>query len=186
VSLLNDCKYGHDIKGHMMRLTLIKCATTPDPEADQGLHHFTYSLLPHRGDWRHSTVGEAARLNDPLLHLIVIGDTDARGPALPSSLGLASCDADHVVLDTIKAAEDGDGLVVRLYEACGQRGAVRLSFAPRLANVWECNLVEEDERSLAIQDNSVAFQIKPYQIKSFRARLLPPGHIWGSDVSFAR
>lgn len=186
VSLLNDCKYGHDIKGHMMRLTLIKCATSPDPEADQGLHRFTYSLLPHSGDWRHSTVGEAARLNDPLLHAIVAGGTDARGPALPPKLGLASCDADHVVLDTVKAAEDGDGLVVRLYEAYGQRGAVRLSFAPRLANVWECNLVEEDERSLSIQDNSVVFQIRPYEIMSFRVRFLPSGGIWGSNVSQVR
>jgi len=186
VSLLNDCKYGHDIKGHVMRLTLIKCATAPDPEADQGLHRFTYSLLPHRGDWRQCTVGEAAQLNCPLLHVMVGGDGNAGEGGLPSILGLLSCDADHVVIDTVKAAEDGDGLIVRLYEAYGERGPVRLSFAHKLANVWECNLVEEDERSLPIQDNSVAFQIKPYEIRSFRARFLPSGSIWGSNVSWTR
>jgi len=170
VSLLNDCKYGHDIKGQVMRLTLIKCATTPDPEADQGLHQFTYSLLPHHGDWRQCTVDQAAQLNVPLLQLTVGGDADSGKGTLPASLGLVSCDADHVVVDTVKVAEDGDGLVVRLYEAYGQRGPARLSFALQLANVWECNLVEEDERPLPVQGNSVAFQIKPYQIVSFRVR----------------
>jgi alpha-mannosidase len=56
VSLLNDCKYGHDVQGNVIRLTLLRGPTYPDPDADQGEHHFTYSLLPHRGDWRAGTV----------------------------------------------------------------------------------------------------------------------------------
>ncbi len=59
VSLLNDCKYGHDVKGHTMRLTLLRSAIYPDPEADQGVHEFSYSLLPHQGDWRTDTVRQA-------------------------------------------------------------------------------------------------------------------------------
>ena len=51
-ALLNDCKYGYDAKHAVLRLTLIKSSTMPDPEADQGLHRFTYALLPHSGDWR--------------------------------------------------------------------------------------------------------------------------------------
>ena len=66
VSLLNDCKYGYDIHDNVMRLTLLKSATSPDPEADQGEHAFTYSLYPHLGDWREGTVAQAASLNVPL------------------------------------------------------------------------------------------------------------------------
>lgn len=51
ISLLKDCKYGHDIKDNMMRLTLIKSGIMPDPNADQRLHRFTYSLYPHTDDW---------------------------------------------------------------------------------------------------------------------------------------
>ncbi|NGZ78020.1 alpha-mannosidase [Saccharibacillus alkalitolerans] len=67
VSLLNDCKYGYDIKDNVMRLSLIKCAQHPDTEADQGAHEFTYALLPHEGDWLSGgTVPSAWALNNPL------------------------------------------------------------------------------------------------------------------------
>lgn len=66
VSLLNDCKYGHDIKDNLMRLTLIKSAVSPDPLADKCFHSFTYSLYPHEGGWYDAgTVREAYQLNYP-------------------------------------------------------------------------------------------------------------------------
>jgi alpha-mannosidase len=52
VSLLNDCKYGHDIHDNVMRISLLRSPTMPDPEADLGEHHFSYSLFPHSGGWR--------------------------------------------------------------------------------------------------------------------------------------
>ena len=67
VSLLNDCKYGHDIRDNVIRLSLLRSPTVPDPEADQGEQHFTYSLYPHAGRWDESTLREAYALNDPLL-----------------------------------------------------------------------------------------------------------------------
>lgn len=68
VALLNDCKYGHDVKDNVLRLTLVKSAVSPDPEADKGEHVFTYSLLPHEGGWREGDVArEAYALNSPLL-----------------------------------------------------------------------------------------------------------------------
>lgn len=172
VSLLNDCKYGHDIKGHTMRLTLIKSATAPDPEADQGLHRFTYSLLPHAGDWRQGTVREGADLNDPLI-VAPLGAGEAAGEgALGASWSLVRCDAPHVVVDTVKGAEDGGGLIVRVYEAYNQRGPVTLSFARELAGVWECNLMEEDEAPLEGRGEAFTFEITPYQIRSFRVRFV--------------
>ncbi len=173
VSLLNDCKYGHDTKGNVLRLTLIKSATAPDPEADQGSHHFTYSLLPHPGDWRCGTLGQAAALNDPLLHTTVPGNAPATNAALPTTMSLVACDAEHVVIDTVKAAENGDGVIVRVYEAYNQRGPVRLSFGPRVLEVWECNLMEENEKGISTEPSGFRFEIKPYQIRSFRVRLEP-------------
>ena len=67
VSLLNDCKYGHNIENGTMKLSMFKCPTYPDPQADKGDHFFTYSLFPHAGNFRESgTVQLAYELNCPL------------------------------------------------------------------------------------------------------------------------
>ncbi len=174
-SLLNDCKYGHDIRGNVMRLTLIKSATAPDPEADQGLHRFTYAFYPHSGDWRCGTVQEAAQLNDPLLAVPLTGEMPSSGEGLPPTLGLVSCDAAHVVIDTVKRAEDSDDLIVRVYEAYNQRGPVTLTFAQQLDAAWECNLMEEDETAMVPMGNRLSFDIKPYQIRTFRVRCADRG-----------
>ena len=65
VALLNDCKYGYDIRDGVMRLSLMY--DMPDPAADQGAHRMTYSLLPHTGDWRNEVPAAAYDLNDPVL-----------------------------------------------------------------------------------------------------------------------
>ena len=68
VALLNDCKYGYDVEGNVMRLSLLRSPVSPDPVADKGRHEFTYALLPHSGDLREGRViEEAYSLNVPLL-----------------------------------------------------------------------------------------------------------------------
>jgi alpha-mannosidase len=76
-----------------------------------------------------------------------------------------------VVIETVKQAEDGRGIVVRLYESQRRRGQVRLSTAFALAGAWRTNLLEEDQRALQVEGNDVVFQIKPYEIVTLR--LLP-------------
>src|SRR6266849_1984615 len=67
VALLNDCKYGYDIQGSVMRLSLLRAPTHPDTAADRGKHRFTYALMPHPGDFREAGVIAAAEdLNNPL------------------------------------------------------------------------------------------------------------------------
>ena len=51
-SLINESKYGYDAAGHTLRLSLLRSPTDPDPNADRGHHHFSYSLYPHAGDWK--------------------------------------------------------------------------------------------------------------------------------------
>ncbi|MGH2482529.1 MAG: glycoside hydrolase family 38 C-terminal domain-containing protein, partial [Ktedonobacteraceae bacterium] len=169
VSLLNDSKYGYDIHDNVMRLTLLKSAISPDPEADQGLHHFTYSLLPHQGDWRDAqTVRRAYELNVPALVAPGYLPEQQREPLASSFL---STDCAHVVIDTVKPAEDGQGLIVRLYEAHNQRGNGTLTFATPLLSAEECNLLEEPSGEAQYQGNTLAFQVRPFEIKTFRVRL---------------
>ncbi|MEO0914612.1 MAG: glycoside hydrolase family 38 C-terminal domain-containing protein, partial [Pseudomonadota bacterium] len=117
VALLNDCKYGYDIRADVLRLSLIKSATMPDATADQGLHRFTYALLPHLGNTRLDVRREAYALNKPPRIFQGSGSAGAPSP-------LVSCEDPRVVIETVKPAEDGKGVIIRLFEAHNTRGAL--------------------------------------------------------------
>jgi len=164
VSLLNDGKYGHDVHGNVLRLTLLKSPTYPDPNADQGVHRFTYSLLPHPGDWRTGTVAAAYALNDPLILRRVQGG--GKGHLPPS---LVAVDVPHVIIETVKRAEDGRGLIVRLYENERCRGPVTLRTGFPLAQAYRCNLLEEDLTPLPPStEHELRFTVRPYEIVTLR------------------
>lgn len=170
VSLLNDCKYGHDIHDNILRISLIKSPVWPDATADRGLHRFLYSLYPHAEDWyRAGTAEQAYRLNNPLTAL----RRPAQQGALPAAFSLLSCDAPHVMIETVKEAEAGQGLVVRLYEYGNRRGPVTLSFGGAVARAVETNLIEEGEEPVAVAGHQIRFSIKPFEIRTFRVELLP-------------
>jgi alpha-mannosidase len=165
VSLLNDCKYGHDIRDNVMRISLLRSPTMPDPEADQGEHRFTYSLLPHQGSWNEQTVREAYALNDSLL---VYQPAEASSSKRQQVTSLMAVNAAHVIIETIKQAEDGDGVIVRLYEGQRRRGSVTLSTGFALAGAWRTNLLEHNEQELVVDGRQVTFSVRPYEIVTLR------------------
>lgn len=168
VSLLNNCKYGYDIKGQTLRLTLIKSGIIPDPEADQGHHSFTYSFYPHQGDWfEGGTTREAYELNYPLL-ATMSNNKDKEGSLLPVSRSLVNIKANSVILDTIKKAEDDNSLILRFYEYGNQRDTVKVELLQRIKNVLECNLVEKGIEEVMFDKNKFEFKIRPYEIRSFK------------------
>ncbi|HLI07295.1 MAG TPA: alpha-mannosidase [Ktedonobacteraceae bacterium] len=172
VSLLNDSKYGYDIHDNVMRLTLLKSGISPDPEADQGLHRFTYSLLPHLGDWREAeVVRRAYELNVPVAAINGEGTSEQTRAERESWASFVSTDCGHIVVETVKPAENGDGLIVRLYEAHNQRGHGSICFATRVLSAEECDLLEEPSGDVEYTGNRLAFQVRPFEIKTFRVRL---------------
>ena len=174
VSLLNDGKYGHDIHDSTVRLTLLKSGILPDPNADQGLHRFTYSLLPHPGDWRDAqTVQRAYELNVPTLAVAWQDHSSVpvNGKRVIESTSFLSTDCPHVVVETVKPAENGDGLIVRLYESHNWRGSGTLTFATDIIAAQECNCLEEAIGDVGYQRNDLYFHVRPFGIKSFRVRL---------------
>ncbi len=161
VSLLNDSKVGHDIDKSRIRLTLLRGAGWPDPEADRGEHRFTYSLLPHAGGWADArTVQRAAELNAPL-QVVTAREPLTTEPWLQLD-GMAA------VAEALKPAEDGRGWILRLYEPHGARGQVTIKTAPAVSEVIETNLVEEDEGSLSVEAGAFSVGLTPFQIRTFR------------------
>jgi alpha-mannosidase len=166
VSLLNDCKYGHDIHDGDMRLTLLRCPDDPNPCADVGRHHFTYSLYPHEGGWREGgTEAQAHDLNRPMAALL----EPAHKGGLASSFSLVSVDKGNVVIDTVKQAEDSGDMVVRVYESQGRRAKAKLRFHGGVSNARECDLMESDISLVNLDGDGFEFEIKPYEIKTFKA-----------------
>lgn len=161
VALLNDCKYGYDCHGHVLRLSLLRAPKSPDPDADMGEHRFCYSLLPHRGDLvAGGVVREALALNSPLL---------ARAAHAPSAArSYFSMDSAHLVLDTVKQAEDGGGLIVRLYETHRSRGTARLQFDLPYSTAQRCNLLEEAQAAVEVRSGVIEFDFKPFEIITFK------------------
>jgi alpha-mannosidase len=171
VALLNDGLYGHSFLDGTIGISLLKSAIFPDPDADRGRHRFTYSLYPHAGDWREAqVVRRAYELNAPLVAYLPPGGAATAGDT-GAARSFLTVSADHVVAETVKAADDGDGLIVRLYEAHNRRGPVTLTFDRPVHSAEETDLLERVHGQAECQGCTVRCTIRPYEIKTLRVRL---------------
>jgi alpha-mannosidase len=171
VALLNDGKYGHGVYGNVLTLSLLRGPLYPDPLADDGEHRFTYGLLPHAGDWTDSTVvQEAFALNS---RLVAIAAPNATPGA--AAWGLLETGGVPLGLGSLKRSEDGDCLVLRLYEPHGRRGAAFLRFNRAVARAERVNLLEDPEEGgelIPIEEGNVMrLRVRPFEVLSLRLRL---------------
>lgn len=171
VSLLNDSKYGHDCLGGTLRLTLLKAGIDPDPAADQGTHFLSYALLPHGPDWTvQETVRAAYAFNLPLTARRVAGNEGS----LPASLSLVGTGSRHAVIDTVKPAEDGEGIIVPVYDCAGGRETTELVFCSPIISAQAVTILEEQDTAAPaphVAGNRMTFELRTFGIHSFRVRL---------------
>jgi alpha-mannosidase len=156
LALLNDGRYGHSVRGGVIGLSLVRSPVYPDPLADEGAHAFTYALMPHAGDWHEGGVREEADdLNQPLVAASASGvSAGAYAPINFSGIDAA--------LSALKPAENGDGLILRVYEPAGARG--RLAFTPPLGwrNAGPVDLLEDAVERTGVPD------LLPFEIRSWK------------------
>ena len=168
VSLLNNCKYGHDIKDGNMRLTLLKSTSDPNPAADKEEHFFTYSIYSHEGTWKDAhTANKAYELNVPLYTKV----EEAHDGVLEDKLSLVKVNKENIMIEVIKKAEDTDHLIVRMYEFHNKRTNATLEFFKDIEEIFECNLMERDLEKINPNGNRIDFTIKPFEIKTFKFKL---------------
>lgn len=160
VSLLNDCKYGHDIKDNVMRLTLIKTSNYPAPSADIGKHSFTYSLFPHKGNWfEGETVKAAWELNNSLTY------QNHNISKVNNDFSIFRFSTETILVDSIKKAEGQNRVLLRFHDYSGGRGEVKISSDIPIVSWQECNLLEEVEGELNNSSN-ISLHVDPYEIKT--------------------
>ncbi len=137
LALLNDGKYGCDVTGSTLRLTILRCVPYAyhDPHpfgtrqrydwVDLGSQSFTFVLRPHVGDWRDTDIVARARaLNQPPLPVTM----HAHPGDLPPSGSLYAVDNPDVEVTACKRAEDGDGYIVRLADVHGRGSRTTLTW----------------------------------------------------------
>ncbi len=159
VALMNDCKYGYRVEPGLLDLNLLRAPGYPDPEADVGLHKFTYALLPHIGTLEQSSVkSEAAQLNVP--PYCFPGYQAKITPPL-------TIQSENVSLEVIKMAEKEQCRVIRLVENAGKTSTAELSFA-RPVKLIETNLLEWDELCDYGEVKQLTLKCPPFSIRTFK------------------
>lgn len=128
VAILSESKYGFSSEGNVLRISLLRAATAPDPEQDQGDHSFSWALLPHAAHFYDSDVPIAAHFFNSPAHLLYsqLHETNSL-LAVSSHHGAITVEnAPNVILETIKRGDDDKhskdaekSVVLRLYEAYG-------------------------------------------------------------------
>jgi alpha-mannosidase len=166
-SLLNDCKYGCDCEGGTLRITLLKAASNPDPNADRGEQEFAYALLPHAGTWREGlTVRAGLEMNVPPRALLA---PRGRG-GLGRSHSFMSMNVPNVIVETVKRAEKSEAIVLRLYEAHGARARAALRTSLPVRSVAETDLMEENPKRLWLRREGAGVEVplafRPFEIKT--------------------
>jgi alpha-mannosidase len=171
VALANDCKYGYDVAGNVVRLSLLRGPTAPDPLADQGSHRFAYRLIPHTGELGPGGVVEAAHdLNDPLWPVT----TTAHVGEAPPIASLLAAEPSSVVIDTVKRAEEGGEIVVRCYEAWGGRGRARLRLPDKAVRAVRADILEAGTTELPLgPDGAVEVELGPFEVVTVKAAVAP-------------
>jgi alpha-mannosidase len=174
VALLNDSKYGHDVIDNVIRLSLLRAPTWPDPLADRGRHRFAYALYPHAGPpTTGGVIAEAHSFNSPLRVVPVTGPASS-GERLPSRHSLVEPGDPGVVITALKVADDGDGTVVRLHEAFGGRRRVGLS-VPGAMRADRVDLLEEpiEAPPVSVHDGVLDLELRPFEVVTLRLAVSP-------------
>jgi alpha-mannosidase len=141
LSLINDAKYGYDVQGNELRMTMVRSPIYADHFGerdeqvefmDQGVQEFAYVLSPHSDTWQNSgVVRKAYQLHNPLLQ---VWETYHEGDLPPISEGI-SISSDHVIAVAFKPAEEGNGWILRCQETYGREVETELSL-PVLNRSW--------------------------------------------------
>ncbi len=137
---------------------------------------FHYSLTSGRGLGREELARFDADTRAPVLAYPCVLSSAARHarvdrPPVGSFLRL---DAPNLEVVTLKAAEDGEGCILRFREIAGRTGQAELKVPTlRVQEARLCNGVEDDQRTLPATAHSVTVPYKPNQFTTVRLKLLP-------------
>jgi alpha-mannosidase len=149
-ALLNDSKYGLRAKNGLLSLNLLRAPVFPDREADRGNHRFSYAFCPFASGRLDKVIAEGYRLNNPVL------------PVSAPLESLVRVSGSAVIVETVKPAENGRGVVLRLYESIGKTAVVQLEISIPYTVVSAADLLENPTGTADLANLSFS----PFEIKT--------------------
>ncbi len=158
-ALLNDCKYGISMNDNRLELTLLRGAACPEMRADNHVHHLTYALTAWEGDFMQAdVVHQGYEVNVPV---------EMAEGALDMSF--MSVDKENIIIDTIKAAEDGSGdIIARFYEAKKASVNATVKAALPACKAYLTDMLENVIEELPVTEEGVKLSFKAFEVKTIR------------------
>ncbi|WP_456328401.1 alpha-mannosidase [Archaeoglobus sp.] len=148
----------------------------PVPDARElKKYSFRYAVYPHEGDWRQAKVYKMGyEFNYNLVALQVPGNRKYR-----LKRSFLRIEPDNVILTAFKLAEDGDGIIVRFYEAEGREVKAKLTFFREVKDVKVVNMLEETDeeferefgKDVTVNKNVVEVDMKPFEVVTLKVKL---------------
>ncbi len=177
ISLLEDSKYGYDRpREDTLRLTLLYTPAIwyipltgclDQKSQDWGQHTIRYALYTHQGDWR-GTDTHARRFNQPVRHFKI--SREVKSGTL-DHLSLLRTSTPQIGILAVKAAEDSEEIIVRLYERHGRDLSGYLEFPTQLLGAWEVNGLEETIGEASTDSNKLHITMQANGMRSYRISL---------------
>jgi alpha-mannosidase len=160
VAILNDCKYGVNVLGNSLNLTLLKSAVFPDINAENRVHEFTYAFYVWHGSFFDSAlIREAYELNCPVVTT----------PGSADEVSLFALSSPNIIIETVKLCEDKSGdYILRLYESKRAHVDCVLSISTPVSCVWETDMLERKQHELLQDEGKISLSFRPFEIKTVR------------------
>ena len=165
ISLLNNSKYGYDIKDNLMRLSLLRSPKSPDPTTDMEKHSIDYSLYPHSGDWKEAnTIRKGYEFNQPLIAEL----SSVHKGKLPEEKSFIKLESDDLILTSVKKALDSDAWVIQWYESKGKDSEATLTLPGVPKKVVESNFIEIDGQQIKFEGNVIKLNTKKFSVMTIK------------------
>ena len=164
-------KPGELTRGHIYSYVLNNNFHTNFSAVQTGDMLFPYSITTHRGDWKAGRPRDFGWSTGNRLIPVLVRDEGDGGKhaVLPASGSFGWVDKPNVMLLTLKRAEDGNGIILRLIETEGSDCSVTVTLPSlTIGHAFQTNLVEEDEGGLPTRKHSVTAPIKGFGITTIR------------------
>lgn len=173
ITISNDTTYGFRGKDNKLLLTLIRSSHQPDPFPEIGRRNLNYSIWPHAGEWApSSSVREGLEFNRPLVPCQGL----RKGASFPLSESFLKVEPNHVVITALKQEEEGDDIVLRLYETDGDECKATLESAWPIQDFEELNFLEvpvkADPETELMSKNMIKVKMKPQEVKTLKLILV--------------
>jgi alpha-mannosidase len=157
------------MRAYEVNLTTVSHRWDPHPEMRlsqaQGEHEFRYLVYPHAGTW------EKADLYSQVEQVVAPLEPAQAGPHkgdLPKSNSFLRVEGTNIVLSALKRAEDGQGIVVRLFNPSTRKQTAKITCAQKIASVEEITLEEVRKGALTPSGKSVSVEVGKKKIVTVR------------------